>query len=136
MRNLFQKNIDDAKKIVNYAKEKKVTLAVGHIERFNPVVQYVKKAIDKKEWGELISLSARRVSPYPVRISDVGVIFDLSIHDLDILCYLSSSNPKSIYCSGGTFKSEVHEDHVSIVINFESGVTGLCETSWSHTYEG
>ena len=126
----LSRTVKDAQAITEHAKEKNIVLSVGHIERFNPVVQYVKKALSEKKWGDLISISARRVSPYPARISDVGVIFDLSIHDLDILCYLCDSTPKSIYCSGGTFKSVKHEDHVSIVVNFDSGITGLCETSW------
>ena len=91
------KSEKDAKEIISLAEKNNVTLAVGHIERHNVVVQHAKKCIDKGEWGEILSLSASRFSNYPARINDVGVLFDLTIHDIDAFIF---DKPKLSIFSG------------------------------------
>ena len=78
-------------KLVEAAQAQGVILATGHIERHNPVVKFTKDGIDAKRWGEVITLSSRRVSSLPQRIKDVGVIMDLGIHDIDVMRYLIGS---------------------------------------------
>ena len=87
--------------IVKLADKTDLTLAVGHVERHNPVVYYAKNAIDEGKWGEIITLTSKRVSNFPERITDVGVLFDLCIHDIDISNYLSNSKVNSVYALGG-----------------------------------
>jgi len=123
-------NIQKCQKLIDLAKKGNVTLAVGHIERHNPVVAYAKKAIVDKLWGNLISMSSKRVSPYPERISDVGVILDFAVHDIDILRYLSNDKVMSVFCSGGFYKSSDREDYATLSLNFSSGVIGISEVSW------
>lgn len=122
-------NSKDAKKIVDIANECNIKLAVGHIERHNPVVKIAKKAIDKKNWGDLITLSSRRVSNFPSRIHDVGVLFDLLIHDLDIATYLVNDNISKVYTAGGQMKAE-HEDYSNVILTFEKGIVSVCEANW------
>tara|TARA_B100001250_G_scaffold413855_1_gene449489 strand:+ start:6724 stop:7707 length:984 start_codon:yes stop_codon:yes gene_type:complete len=122
-------NASDSKVIVDAANQSGVKLAVGHVERHNPVVAYAKKAIIENKWGELITLSSRRVSNFPARIHDVGVLFDLLIHDIDICTYLSGSKPKSVYAVGGKLRAK-HEDHVNLVIEHENSVISICEANW------
>ena len=112
------------------AEENSVTLAVGHIERHNVVVQHAKKCLDRGEWGEILSLSASRFSNYPSRIADVGVLFDLTIHDIDVLSHLSGSKALSVSTTGGYFRSDKYEDHVNLSITFSDGKIGLCQTNW------
>jgi len=123
-------NVDEAKKIIAAASKSNVILSVGHIERHNPVVEYAKKNILDGSWGDIISISAKRFSPNPVRISDVGVILDLSVHDIDVINYLFGVPPKSIYCSGSSYSKTDNEDHVLIILNYGDGKIGICETSW------
>ena len=123
-------NLEDAKEIVAYSKKFNNKLAVGHIERHNPVIDYAKKAIDKGDWGDIISMSSKRVSKFPERIRDVGVIFDLAIHDLDILRYLASSDFKVIKAIGGSIEYSDKEDHVNALVHFENGISAICEASW------
>ncbi len=66
--------------LVSIANKKDAILAVGHIERHNPVISREKKHLENGDWGDLITLSARRVSPFNGRIQDVGVILDIGIH--------------------------------------------------------
>ena len=122
--------LSDAEAIIIAAKNAGVTLAVGQIERHNPVVQYAKKALVRKEWGDLITLSSTRVSTFPERITDVGVIFDFLIHDIDVMNYLCEDTVSSVYASGRFYKSNKHEDHTCLVLNFGNGIVGLCEASW------
>jgi len=122
-------DLEEANMIVEKAKEQSLILAVGHIERHNPVIQYSKKKIDSGEWGDIISLSSRRVSNYPSRISDVGVLYDLASHDIDICLYLSSSPVQSLYLTGGK-KVSNHEDHINLVMNHNSGLISVVEANW------
>ena len=114
---------------IRVSKEAGVTLAVGHIERYNPVVSYAKEAIRRGEWGDIITLFSKRVSSFPNRVSDVGVLFDLSIHDIDISHYLAGSDITSVYAAGGNMKAD-NEDHVIITLSHESGIISVCETNW------
>ncbi|MFL2939915.1 MAG: Gfo/Idh/MocA family oxidoreductase [Candidatus Poseidoniales archaeon] len=123
-------NVKNAESIINYALANKVTLGVGHVERFNAVVETARRNIKDGNWGEIFTITARRFSNYPSRIHDVGVLFDLTIHDVDVICHLISDKAISVYALGGKSKNDFHEDHVSLLINFEQGQIGLCETNW------
>ena len=123
-------NLSDAEKIKSYAENAGLILAVGHIERFNPVISYAKKEIENGNWGRIITMSSKRVSKFPGRIRDVGVVFDLAIHDLDILSYLASSSFESIHSIGGKIEYPDKEDHVSVIISYKNGINAICEVNW------
>lgn len=122
-------NCTEAEEIIKASEKAGVTLAVGHIERHNPVVAYAKEAIRRGEWGDIITLFSKRVSSFPDRISDVGVLFDLSIHDIDISHYLAGSEVTSVYTVGGCIRAN-NEDHVIITLEHKSGIISVCETNW------
>jgi len=123
-------SIEEAQAIIDAASDAGVTLAVGHIERHNPVVGYARDSLQRGEWGQAITLTSRRVSSYPARIKDVGVVFDMAIHDLDVMRYLSGSEIVSVYAAGGRISTPVHEDHVSMLLQFASDQEGICEANW------
>ncbi len=131
---LVEKPITDlpekGEELVRLAEKNGVVIAVGQIERHNPVVDFAKRAMDDGRFGELITLSARRVSSFPIRISDVGVILDLGIHDIDAIRYLAGKEIESVYATAGSVDEKTHEDHASITLNFKGGITGYVETSW------
>ena len=87
----------EAKDIIELIKTNKIKLMVGHIERFNPAIIELKKRLDKNDLGEIYKIDVQRIGPFPTRIADVGVIIDLSVHDIDIIYYLTGSKPKRIY---------------------------------------
>jgi len=123
-------NILESEAIINLADKHNVTLAVGHVERYNPVIDCARKSLARNEWGELLTLTAKRFSNFPTRIHDVGVLFDLTIHDVDVICSLINSKVKSVFAVGGKSKNEKYEDHVCLIIEFEGGQKGICETNW------
>ncbi|MCX8171837.1 MAG: Gfo/Idh/MocA family oxidoreductase, partial [Candidatus Bathyarchaeota archaeon] len=75
--------VKEALQSIRLAKNKGLKLQVGFIERFNPGVRRVKKAIEDGVIGNIVSVTAKRVSRWPERIGDVGVIKDTAIHDID-----------------------------------------------------
>lgn len=123
-------NVDDSKAIIESAKRNNVKLAVGHVERHNPVVSSLENFLNTDKSGKILTLTARRFSNYPHRISDVGVLFDLTIHDVQIINSLVASSPISVYAAGGMSKNESNEDFINLVINYENGINGVCQTSW------
>lgn len=122
--------IEESEKLIEYAESSGLTLAIGHIERHNPVVDFTKKGIVDGRYGDLITISARRVSSLPSRIRDVGVILDLGIHDIDVMRYLVGSEVTSVFASGGRIKHESFEDYANIMLSFENGASGFVEANW------
>ncbi|MBU0777538.1 Gfo/Idh/MocA family oxidoreductase [Patescibacteria group bacterium] len=122
-------NISDALDIVNFARDKGVILTVGHVERFNPAVLLMKKIIGSGRLGRVVSISAKRVGPGPPRYKDTGVIVDLAVHDLDIICYLYCACPTDVYAVAGEGKNGL-EDRASIMLKFDGQRAGFLETNW------
>lgn len=80
------KTIEEGEELCRIAREKKVVLQVGHVERFNPAVTAVLDVIKKPRFIEV-----HRLSPFRFRSSDIDVVLDLMIHDLDIVLHLTRS---------------------------------------------
>jgi UDP-N-acetylglucosamine 3-dehydrogenase len=120
--------IADSKEIIEKAKEKKVKLMIGHIERFNPAVIELKKRLP--ELGEIYKIVIERVGPFPARISDVGVVLDLSVHDLDIINYILGSKPVSIFAETQNRIHPNHEDTLTSVIKYKDNVIAVLNIDW------
>ncbi|MEM2839778.1 MAG: Gfo/Idh/MocA family oxidoreductase [Thermoplasmata archaeon] len=123
----------DPKKLLeltSLAQSKGLVLAVGLIERHNPIVSFAKKNLESGSFGALISAHARRVSAFPLRIRDVGVIMDLGVHDIDVIRYLANSKVKRVFATAGKFKNKDYEDHADIVMEFENDIAGTVEVNW------
>ncbi|HLP62761.1 MAG TPA: Gfo/Idh/MocA family oxidoreductase, partial [Candidatus Deferrimicrobium sp.] len=89
------KTLEEADRLIETAKENNVILAVGHLERFNPAVEYVQPLIERPLFIEI-----QRLGSFSPRSLDVDVIMDLMIHDLDILQHWDHSGIKQINASG------------------------------------
>jgi UDP-N-acetylglucosamine 3-dehydrogenase len=123
-------SVEKGTQLIEKAKTSKVVFAVGHIERYNPVVSFMKHALEKGQFGELTTLSSKRVSNFPGRIRDVGVIFDFGVHDIDIMRYLAGE-VTSVYAKAGRFNKQIeYEDHATIVLNFKNDLCGVIEVNW------
>ncbi len=119
----------DASLIDKAAQKKKVLLAVGHIERFNPAVIKLKEFIERGVFGKIISVVIKRVGLYPPRIKDVSVITDLAVHDLDIICNLLNKFPKRLFANGGTGINRYQIDYADILLDFD-GINCYLQTNW------
>ena len=108
-------NAKQGKKIVNLAKKHNTVVAVGHSERCNPVIQAMKRLHIEPKFIEAI-----RVSPYSFRSTDIGVVLDMMIHDIDIILALAQSKIKRIETAGVNVIADF-EDICNARIIFENG---------------
>ena len=106
---------EQAQELVKLAQKSSLVLQVGHIERFNPVLGALEKRLTRPRFIE-----AHRLSPYPFRSVEIGVILDLMIHDLEIILHLVRSPVKSIDAVGVPVLSK-GEDIANARIRFENG---------------
>jgi predicted dehydrogenase len=74
---------EQAQELVKLARERSLILQVGHVERFNPVLSALEQRLTKPRFIE-----SHRLSPYPFRSVEIGVVLDLMIHDLEIILHL------------------------------------------------
>ncbi|MWB97265.1 Gfo/Idh/MocA family oxidoreductase [Agromyces seonyuensis] len=84
--------------------------AVGHVERFNPAVAALRSELAAGRLGRITRIEARRQSPYPARIRDVGVGKDLSVHDLDLAAWLGGGAWGPISARSLRAAGHPHED--------------------------
>jgi predicted dehydrogenase len=108
-------SVREGKKIVSLARKRNVSVAVGHSERCNPVVQAVKRLNIEPRFIE-----ANRVSPYPFRSTDIGVVLDVMIHDIDIILSLAAGRVKKVDAVGVSVIDEA-EDICNARLVFDNG---------------
>lgn len=121
-------NMRDADELVQLARKRHVVLQVGHVERFNPGLLSVESRLREPKFIE-----ARRQSGYTFRSTDVGVVLDLMIHDIDVTLALVKSPVVSVDALGVSVMGD-HEDMVSARLRFANGaVANLTASRTSYT---
>lgn len=108
-------NLEQADELIARAKRNNLVLMAGHIERFNPAVSKLKEYVNEPKYIEFY-----RISSYDKRAQDVSVVFDLMIHDLDVVLWLLPKAVVDIEAFGARVISE-HEDIVKVRLRFENG---------------
>src|SRR6266568_1083886 len=116
---LIEKPITDntahAGELAELAAQNGLILQVGHVERFNPVLSALEERLTHPRFIE-----AHRLSPYPERSTDIGVVLDLMIHDLEIILHLVRSPVQTIDAVGVAVLSR-GEDIANARLRFENG---------------
>jgi len=123
------RNLKESVKIVKEAEKKGVKLTVGHIERFNPAVQKLKELVEEGTIGDIILILSRRVTRWPERIGDVGVVKDSAIHDIDVMRYILEDDVIRVYAKVGKLKHSF-EDYAEALLHFNKGGTGFIDSNW------
>ena len=126
--------VKEAKQMVQMAEREELILMTGFIERFNPGIERVIKTINGSSVGEIVSATARRVSQWPERIGDVGVVKDSAIHDIDMMRYIFGEDPKNVFAKAGKLKHKRFEDYAQIMLTFSHGKTAFIEANWLTPY--
>ena len=108
-------NTATARELAELAVSQNVILQVGHVERFNPVLSALEERLNHPRFIE-----AHRLSPYPDRSTDIGVVLDLMIHDLEIILHLVHSRWPTIDAVGVPVLSR-GEDIANARLRFEDG---------------
>ena len=105
----------EAAELVAHAQSLGRVLQVGHIERFNPVLRQLEEKLTRPRFIE-----AHRLSPFPNRSLDIGVVLDLMIHDLEVILHLVNSPVASMDAVGVPVLTK-YEDIANVRLRFESG---------------
>lgn len=96
--------------------------AVGHVERFNPALQELRRRLEAGEVGEVYQIATRRQSTFPARIADVGVGLDLASHDIDLTSWVARSTYRHVFAQTNHKSGRDHEDMIAITGSLHDGV--------------
>jgi len=119
-------NVAEGRSIVAAARRAGVTLMVGHVERFNPAVESIKRWIKDQD---ILSIAITRVGPFPPRMSSVGVVIDLAVHDIDLIRWFTDSEIVEIQPQLSSAVAE-REDIALLQFRTASGVLAHINTNW------
>ena len=120
--------VNEAERLIKLAKQHKIILTVGHIERFNPVVRKLKELIDKNQLGEVTSIVAKRVG-LPRAEPKTDVILDLAVHDIDLISYLLGCAPQRVYSHGSHTRHRYRLDSTEILLDY-GRASGFIQANW------
>jgi len=125
----------EAERIVETAKSEGLRLTVGFIERFNPAVKRLKESIEEGRIGQPVSATGKRVSKWPERIGDIGVVKDTAIHDIDLMRFIFEEDPITVYARAGRLRHKKFEDYVQVMLTFPDGKSAFLEANWLTPYK-
>ncbi len=123
-------DVDSAASLAKAFADRGLVGCVGHIERFNPSLQELRKRLANGELGELYQVATRRQGPFPARIADVGVILDLATHDIDSTAWVTGRPYTSVAARTAHRSGREHEDLVAAVAMLDGGVVGNHIVNW------
>jgi UDP-N-acetylglucosamine 3-dehydrogenase len=118
--------VEEGRAIVAAARRAGVMLMIGHVERFNPAVESIKRAIKDQD---ILSIAITRVGPFPPRMSNVGVVIDLAVHDIDLIRWFTDSEIVEIQPQLSSAVAE-REDIALLQFRTASGVLAHINTNW------
>jgi UDP-N-acetylglucosamine 3-dehydrogenase len=124
-----------AEMLLEVAEENGLHLTVGFLMRFIPGLQHIREAVENKRIGELVCATAKRVSQWPERIGDVGVVKDTAIHDIDVMRFISNEDPIGVYAKTGSMRHRKFEDYAQIMLTYEDGKSAFIESNWLTPYK-
>ncbi len=124
--------VEEGREIIAAARRAGVTLMVGHVERFNPAVEAIKEAIRNED---ILSIAITRVGPFPPRMSNVGVVIDLAVHDIDLIRWFTDSDIVEVQPQLSNAVAE-REDIALLQFRTASGVLAHINTNWLTPVQG
>jgi predicted dehydrogenase len=119
-------SVEEGNEIIAAARRAGVTLMIGHVERFNPAVEAIKEAIRGED---ILSIAITRVGPFPPRMSNVGVVIDLAVHDIDLIRWFTDSDIIEVQPQVSSAVAE-REDIALLQFRTASGVLAHINTNW------
>ncbi len=121
---------DEAKELIAIAEINDRMLMPGHIFRYHPALKEVKRRINRGDIGKVLTLRTERVS-FRVPRTDVGVLFSLAIHDVDIYSFLMNEvSPSTIYANSQDSIYPGIDDTSMVVMKYDNGANGYIYQSW------
>ena len=115
--------VEEALALINLAKTNECIVQVGHIERFNPTINKLKELVDNPHYIEI-----ERLAPFQARGTEVPVVLDLMVHDIDLVLEMVNSPLESVQASGAKMMSNTI-DLAHAHIKFQNGVVANLKSS-------
>ncbi|MBS6365386.1 MAG: Gfo/Idh/MocA family oxidoreductase [Actinomycetaceae bacterium] len=109
--------------------------AVGYVERCNPAIMEMRRRVQDGQLGQVYQIVTRRQSPFPARISDVGVVKDLATHDVDLAAWVAGSTYAELFAQTAYRSGREHEDMVTVSGRFANGVLVNHLVNWLTPYK-
>lgn len=125
-------NSHQASELINIANNKKLILLIGHIFRFNNSINKVKEIIQTNTLGDIFSINLQWTNFQPV-FPDRDIIYDLSIHPIDILDNIFEIEPSNISCRAESYRQnnfEVALINYNLISNYKKPILVNIELSW------
>lgn len=123
-------NSREAEQLVKVAEKNDRILMVGHIFRHHPAMKELKKRLDRRDFGKIYYLNSTR-SAFGVPRKDMGVLFALAIHDVDMFCYLLNRDyPTELYAKIGSYLQPNIEETAFVIMDFPNNVKAYSFDSW------
>lgn len=123
----------EGRTLLETARRNGVILTCGYIERFNPVIRTTKRLVESKRYGGLAMLEFHRENKLSHHISDVGVVQDTAVHDIDTAVWLFGEAPEVVFARTSRIVHE-HDDLAFIMLGFGGGGTAMISSNWiSHS---
>ena len=119
-------SVEEGRNIIAAARRAGVALMVGHVERFNPAVEALKEALRNED---ILSIAITRVGPFPPRMSNIGVVIDLAVHDIDLIRWFTDSEIVEVQPQLTSAVAE-REDIALLQFRTASGVLAHINTNW------
>lgn len=123
-------SVDSAYRLADAFEKASLIGCVGHIERYNPALQELRRRLARGEIGEIYQVATRRQGPFPERISDVGVILDLATHDVDLTAWVTKRDYVHVSASTAHRSGRRHEDLVAAVATLDNGIVVNHLVNW------
>lgn len=120
-------NNEEAQAILAAANAMNAKVCIGYIERFNPVVEALKSELEGKE---IYSIGITRVGPFPPRIADVGILTDLSVHDIDLIRFITGHEIEEVSIYKSQKIHNHHEDNAILSFKLNNEIVASITTNW------
>jgi len=123
-------SVEAGQRMVDAFATKGLVGAVGHIERFNPALQELRRRLEAGDLGEVYQIATRRQGPFPSRIADVGVGKDLASHDIDLTAWVAQSTYATVFAQTAHKSGREYEDMVTATGRLANGTVVSHLVNW------
>lgn len=110
-------SVEQGHELAAAASQAQLVLQIGHVERFNPTFVELANVLAEHQ---ILAVEARRLSPFATRAADVSVVYDLMVHDLDLILTLIRAPLRSVSATGNCIRSS-QPDHAMALLTFDTG---------------
>jgi len=123
-------SVEAGQRMVDAFAAKGLVGAVGHIERFNPALQELRRRLEAGDLGDVYQIATRRQGPFPSRIADVGVGKDLASHDIDLTAWVAQSTYATVFAQTAHKSGREYEDMVTATGRLANGTVVSHLVNW------